>query len=143
MSNYTKLDADVMFLDNDDRVQYEFDLLNHDVEKNIELSYGFSAIRNPREIKKKFKDKKKIGLAIITVLCFILAICLIIFILAYIYFYIQGVEFKTKLLNKVCISFILVFIILVIMYMIFNKMYGEMISLIIMSKQQKKTKRTS
>lgn len=137
MSKYTKLDADVMFMDTPDRVNYEFDLLNHDVDKNIEMSIGFSILKDPKSLPQRFKDPKKIALAILTVLIFILTIVLIIILVLYTYFYIKQNEAKRKPLEKIIYSMGLFFILLVIFYIIFNKLYGEMIGLITISKDSK------
>ena len=138
MSNYTKTDPDVMFLDTDDRVAYEFDLLKFNVEKNVEASYGYQGLMNPRGIKEKFKDPKKIGLAIITLLCFIIAIVLLLLILIYIVLVINQTDWKLELLRKVVYSLALIFVILIVFYMIYNLMYGEMIVLVNMTKNNAK-----
>lgn len=130
MSIHTNLDADVMFLDSSERINYEFDLLNHDVNKYVEASYGFAAIKDPKDIKSKFTDWRKAGLAIITVLVFILTIVLIITLIIYIVLYIRKVDWKMKILQNVSLSAGLFFVILCIMYFIFNKLLGEMIALI-------------
>lgn len=128
------MDADVMFLDSSERINYEFDLLKHDVNKYVEASYGFSAIKDPADMKSKFTDWRKAGLAIITVLVFILTIVLIITLITYIVLYIKKVDWKMKILQNVTLSAALFFVILCIMYFIFNKLYGEMIALINMVK---------
>ena len=137
MSKYTKLDADVMFMDTPDRVNYEFDLLNHDVDKNVEMSIGLSVLKNPKSIGDRFKDPKKIALAILTVLIFALTIVIIIILILYTYFFIKQNEAKQKPLENILISAGLLFILLIIFYIIFNKLYGEMIGLITVSKDSK------
>lgn len=134
MSIHTKLHADVMYLDSSERINYEFDLLKHDVNKYVEAAYGFSAIKDPRDIKSKFTDWRKAGLAIITILVFVLTIVMIITIIIYIILYIRKVEWKMRILENVTISAALFFVILCIMYFIFNKLFGEMIALINMVK---------
>ena len=52
MSNYTKLEQDVTFMDTSDRIEFEYDLIHHDVEKNIEMSYGLSGLTNPKSIRR-------------------------------------------------------------------------------------------
>ena len=130
MSKYTRNDPDVLFLDTKERIEFEFDLLKHNVEKNEELSWGMSALRNPRDIKNRFRDPKKIGFAIITLLCFFLAVVIILLLIVYIILFIKKVEWKLALLKKVILSLIFAFLILVIFYKIFYHMYGEMILLV-------------
>jgi hypothetical protein len=137
MSKYTKLDADVMFMDTPDRVNYEFDLLNHDVDKNIEMSVGFTVIKNPKSLPDNFKDPKKIGLAILTVLIFVLTIVILIVLALYTYFFIKHNEAKREPLENILCSAGLLFVLLIIFYIIFNKLYGEMIGLITISKDSK------
>jgi len=139
MSKYTRNDPDVLFLDTRDRIEYEFDLLKHNVEKNEELSWGMSAIKDPKNIKKKFKDPKKIGLAIIVVICFLLMIVLILMIIVYLIFYIKKVEWKLDLMKKIIYSLLLAFLILVIFYKMFNRMYEEMVMLLNLAKDKVKT----
>lgn len=236
MSKYTKMDADVVYMNTSDRINFEFDMLNHNPDKYVELSYGFAAMKSPRNIKSQFKHTEykegsfivrsninriiqdrsrgvlgnipngvivevrisengftfenkeskgaadevfevyqndklagefvmykngtfsytttndvsssfkityrikidnwaKVGFAIITVLIFIMTILMIITIILYIIFYIRKVEWKMKILTKISLSAFLFFIVLCILYAIFNKMYGEMIALVGMSKE--------
>lgn len=134
MSIHTNLDADVMFLDSSERINYEFDLLNHDVNKYVEASYGFAAIKDRKDLKSKFTDWRKAGLGIITVLVFVLTIVLIITLIIYIILYIRKVDWKLKILQNITLSAGLFFVILCIMYFIFNKLLGEMIALLNMVK---------
>lgn len=134
MSIHTSLDADVQYLDSSERINYEFDLLNHDVNKYVEASYGFAAIKDRKDLKNKFTDWRKAGLAIITVLVFILTVVMIVTLIIYIILYIKKVDWKMKILQNVTFSAALFFVILCIMYFIFNKLFGEMIALINMVK---------
>jgi hypothetical protein len=134
------MDAEVVYMDSSDRVDFEFDMMNHNVEKNVEMSYGFAAFKNPRDFKGKFedvkKDKKKIGLAILTALCLFLVIAIIIFLIIYIVVYIKGIEWKVSVLQKVSLSCFFLFVILVVMYYSFNRVFGEMVSLVNVTKQK-------
>lgn len=134
MSIHTSLDADVQYLDSSERINYEFDLLNHDVNKYVEASYGFAAIKDRKDLTSKFKDWRKAGLAIITVLTFVLTVVLIITLIIYIILYIKKVDWKMKILQNVTLSAALFFVILCIMYYIFNKLLGEMVALLNMVK---------
>ncbi len=130
MSNYTRFDADVQYLETDDRVNYEYDMTNHDVDKYVEISYAFQGMSNIQELKEKFKDWRKVGGAIITVLVFILVFVLIVTALVYTWFYVNKVQWKVKLLRNVTLSVSLFFVLLCILYYIFNKLYGEMVGLV-------------
>lgn len=139
MSNYTKLDSEVTFLDTSDRVEYEYDLLQHDVQKNIEMSYGLSALTNPNSIRENFKDPKKIGLAILTLLIFILTISMIILVLFHLFCIWKGDTYidRREKIARLTIPMLMFLLLLLIFYMIYNKFYEQIVSLIILSKDNK------
>jgi hypothetical protein len=134
MSKYTRFDADVQYLDTADRVNYEYDMTKHDVDKYVEISYAFQAMTNIKELKEKFRDWRKVGGAIITVLVFIFVFVMIIMVIMYCLMYIFKVQWKVKLLQNVSLSVTLFFVLLCIMYYIFNKLYGEMVALVEMAR---------
>lgn len=139
MSNYTKLDSEVTFLDTSDRVEYEYDLLQHDVQKNIEMSYGLSALTNPKSIRDNFKDPKKIGLAILTLLIFLMTLSLIVLVLIQLFCMVKGdlwIEQQERI-GKLTIPMIMFLILLLLFYIIYNKFYEQIVSLIILSKDNK------
>jgi hypothetical protein len=139
MSNYTKLDSEVTFLDTSDRVEYEYDILQHDVEKNIEMSYGLSALTNPKSIRENFKDPKKIGLAILTLLIFILTLSMFILVVFHTFCWLKGDAYldRREKIGKLTIPMLMFLLLLLIFYMIYNKFYEQVISLIILSKDNK------
>jgi len=139
MSNYTKLDSDVTFLDISDRVEYEYDLIHHDVQKNIEMSYGLSALTNPKSIRENFRDPKKIGLAILTLLIFILTICIIILVLFHLFCIYKGDAYidRRDKIAKLTIPMLMFLLLLLIFYIIYNKFYEQIVSLVVMSKDNK------
>ena len=139
MSNYTKLDSEVTFLDTSDRVEYEYDLLQHDVQKNIEMSYGLSALTNPKSIRDNFKDPKKIGLAILTLLIFLMTLSLIVLVLIQLFCMWKGDLWKEQQerIGKLTIPMIMFLILLLLFYIIYNKFYEQIVSLIMLSKDNK------
>jgi hypothetical protein len=139
MSNYTKLDSEVTFLDTSDRVEYEYDILQHDVEKNIEMSYGLSALTNPKSIRDNFKDPKKIGLAILTLLIFLMTLSLIVLVIVQLFCMWKGDAWiqRQEKIGKLTIPMIMFLILLLLFYIIYNKFYEQIVSLIMLSKDNK------
>lgn len=139
MSNYTKLDSDVTFLDTSDRVEYEYDLIHHDVQKNIEMSYGLSALTNPKSIGENFRDPKKIGLAILTLLIFILTLSMIILVLFHLFCIYKGDAYidRQEKIGKLTIPMLMFLLLLLMFYIIYNKFYEQIVSLVVMSKDNK------
>jgi len=139
MSNYTKLDSDVTFLDTSDRVEFEYDLIHHDVQKNIEMSYGLSALTNPKSIRDNFRDPKKIGLAILTLLIFVMTLSIIILVLVHLFCLYMGDAWidRQEKIGKLTIPMIMFLLLLLIFYIIYNKFYQQIVSLIVLSKDNK------
>lgn len=135
MSQYTKVDPDVIFLDTPDRVNYEFDLLNHDVNTFKELSFGVTAAKNPKDIKNYFKNWKTAGTGILVLLIFIVTILLLVSILIYLFLYIKKIEWKVSLLRKIGICILFFFVLVCTLYYIFNKLLTEIMALITLSRE--------
>ena len=138
MSKYTKQDPDVVFMDTSDRVNYEFDMLNHDVDKMVEISYGLSALRGKTNMRDQFKDPKIFPYALLSLLATILVALMIVVGLVFVIVYLMKVQWKQMQIRNVCMSIMLFFVVLCALFYIFSKVLGEMIALIEMVKEKKK-----
>jgi heme/copper-type cytochrome/quinol oxidase subunit 4 len=139
MSKYTSNDIEVTSLDQGDRINFEFDMLNHDVEKNVELSYGASVAKKPSAITDSITDWKKLATTILMCACggLLIAVVLMIIVFIILIFFGEKKEQERTMLSHVAISCILLLVVVFILYTIFNRMKGEMNTLINVSKVDK------
>ncbi len=56
MANYTKNDLDVKLLNENERVEYEYEFLKHDVHDNLEINKTVEGIEMMRKSQKSFGD---------------------------------------------------------------------------------------
>lgn len=137
MSKYTSGDVEVLSLDMGDRINFEFDMLNHDVDRNVELSYGTSALKDRSSIKESFKDWKKLGTVFIMILSGILTFVVIVLVIVYVVLYMMGEKPDTRqTMAHVAFSAVLLFVVIGIIYYIFGKMQTEAMKLGTMLKKK-------
>lgn len=135
MSKYTAVDADVTYLESYDRVQFEFDMMQHDPDKLAEASYSWMAFKDPKqmikEIEKKMKNWRTAGDGVILLLCFLFSILFLVTLITLIVLLIiyKG-GWKVKMLFSVLVSVFLMFAVLLILFGMYNKVYGNTKSLI-------------
>lgn len=102
MAKYTKCDDEVKNLTEKDRVNYNFFLLNYNVDKQQQVTEGINAInevKEPMNIIKMLKNPKKIS-TLLTAICMLLIIVsLVIFIIWYYAYKALGWNLKQELLT--------------------------------------------
>lgn len=137
MSKYTSQDSDVKAMDDGDRVQYEFDLLQHDVDRMVEASYATMAMRNRGMIKEKMRDLKGIYIGIIMLLVYFFTVVFIILFVIWLVMKIKGSEDSVNL-RKVMVSVLCMLVLLVVITLTINSMQGNMTELVEMTKEPAK-----
>lgn len=139
MSKYTSDDIEVASLEKADRVNFEFDMLNHDVEKNVELSYGASAVKRPQSITETVSDWRNLATIILMSACALLMFVAIVLAGIYLVLMFCGDKYEDKRssLFRVIVSCLLLLIVVFILFTIFNKMKSEMNMLVNASKVHK------
>lgn len=134
MSKYTSEDPDVKSMEQGDRIQYEFDLLEHDVENMIEASYATMAIKNPKMIKEHMTSPKIIYSGILMFLVYVFTIIFIILFIIWLILFIKGSDSSTNL-RKVMVSILFMLVLLLIITFTIKSMQGNMIELVEMTKE--------
>ena len=134
MSKYTSNDDDVKAMDPGDRVQYEFDLLEHNVDKMVEASYATMAMKDKSMIKEQLKNPKKVYLGIIMLLVYTFVV---VFLILFIIWFILKLLGKDKSINlrKVMVSIMCMLLLLIIITLIINSMQANMVELVEMTKE--------
>lgn len=134
MSKYTSEDSDVMAMDPGDRVQYEFDLLEHDVEKMVEASYATLAIQDRGMIKEQLKQPRKVYLGIIMFFVYIFTFVFIILFVIWIVLKIKGSDSSVNL-RKVMVSILCLLLLLIVITLTVNSMQINIAELVEMTKE--------
>lgn len=135
MSKYTSEDPDVVAMDLGDRVQYEFDLLDHDVDKMVEASYAVMAMKDRSLIQEQMKSPRKIYIGVIMMLVQIFTILFVIMFLLWLILRILGSEYYAVNLGKIIISVFCMLALLIIITVTITSMQGNMTELVEMSKE--------
>ena len=84
MAKYTANDPDILYLDKYDRINYNFDLLKYDVDKNQEAHIGAKSamyFTDSNKIGEMFKSPRKFTIGVYALVFFIMTFALIIFVL--------------------------------------------------------------
>jgi hypothetical protein len=142
MTKYTKEDADVLILDTPDRVNFEFDMVRYNVDKNAEVSQGaqsISILRDPVKLANSFKNPRQLPVLILTILCFILIITLIVLAIFYMWYkFVNNNEEITEQIFKAIAYSVGIFLLLIFFYYMYNKINLDVGSLIGLVKQSER-----
>lgn len=119
MAKYTGDDDEIKNLNETDRVNYNYFLLNYDVEENRQITNGVGALKNfmnPMDMVNTFKNPQQTGILLTTIA---VMVCILLFILLifvpWVYFSIRKQEFKKeKIMEYMPIGIGIIFLILVI-----------------------------
>lgn len=131
MAKYTADDPDVEYLDNNDRINYNFDLLKFDVDKNQEPYIGAKSVTlltDPNKIGEMFKSPIKFTVGIFALVVFIMTVVLIIYLIVMLILKIVGGpenDMRLAILKQMFIYFISAMIVLVILYVFINKIVTD------------------
>lgn len=129
MAQYTQDDYDVKNLNTNQRIDYDFYLLNYNVNGAQQVNQGMTSLisaSNPMNLVEMAKKPSQISSLLISILVLILIIVLIIFIIWQIIGYkmFKGGEFKKDLSTlgfPIALGFIIIIIIIGVFYTIINK----------------------
>jgi hypothetical protein len=86
MAKYTKCDDEINGLTEHDRVNYNFFMLNYNVDKQQQVAEGMNALRDAKEpmnLIEFFKNPKKLGALLISIVLLVLIITLVVYIFVY------------------------------------------------------------
>ena len=131
MAKYTANDPDITYLDNGDRVNYNFDLLKFDVDKNQDAhiaSQSVSLLTDSNKIGEMFSSPKKFTLALLTLATLFLMISLFIYLVVLFILRMVGGpenEMRVDILKSMLYYFIAALIVIIILYIIINKIVLE------------------
>lgn len=134
MAKYTENDLDIKYLDEYDRVNYNFELLKFDVDKSQEISEGASSVKiftDSNKLGNMFKSPTKFTTGIFVLAVFIMFIMLIIFLLVMLIVNIINSsenELRFEVLKMILIYFITALVILIILYIFINKISSEVVA---------------
>lgn len=112
-AKYTRNDYEVKKLNANDKVNYDFYLINYDVDANQEVANGVGALKNskkPSNLLGMLSNPKQIHVFVTAVILFVLVICLIMMLVYYLYVAIKKQKLKQDMLNDgiiVLLGFIL------------------------------------
>ena len=131
MAKYTASDPDIEYLDKYDRINYNFDLLKFDVDKNQEPHIGAKSVTlltDPSKIGEMFKSPVKFTVGLFALVVFVLTVVLIIYLVVMLILKIVGGpenDMRLAILKEMFIYFISALIVLVILYVFINKIVTE------------------
>ena len=131
MAKYTASDPDIEYLDKYDRINYNFDLLKFDVDKNQEPHIGAKSVTlltDPSKIGEMFKSPVKFTVGLFALVVFVLTVVLIIYLVVMLILKIVGGpenDMRLAILKEMFIYFISALIVLVILYVFINKTVTE------------------
>lgn len=127
MAKYTNDDTDIKYLAPQDRVAFNYVMLNYNVDEYQEIRKGANSITiltNPEQLANMFKSPKQFLDAILVILIFTIMILLMICTIIIIVLYVKGGsenQIRINMLNTLYAYFIVVLLLLLIMYFFFNK----------------------
>jgi len=128
MSKYTSNDPEVTYLSPADRINYEYDLLKHDVEQNVEFTEGrrsLALFSTPEKIKDQFKNPRQLSSTIVTIMGFVLLAVIIAFTLVYLRVKSQSDESMKDTFDRMIWYCALLFILLAIGFWFYNKIVNQ------------------
>jgi len=131
MAKYTGDDPDIKYLDKYDRVNYNFFLLNYDVDKTQEAAEGAQSVKiltDPKRLGEMFKSPTKFAMGIYVLAFLFAGIMLIIFLIVMaILFFVGGSEntMRLEILKPIFVYFLAAIIILLVLYIFINKISSE------------------
>ena len=134
MSKYTSQDPDILLLTIKERVNYECELLNFNVEANTQAHTAMQSIgflSNPSEIADKFKNPKDIPKLLLLLCFFLVFICIITLIILYIiYAIIKDNKKITELILNAAKYICFMIITLVVILFIYNKLQLQLANVV-------------
>lgn len=131
MAKYTADDPDITYLDKYDQINYNFDLLKHDVDKNQEPYIGRQSVRmltNPNQIGDMFKSPRQFTVAIYSLAMLLATVMIFVFIIVMLILHIVGGpnnEIRFSIMKEMFFYFLCVIFVLVILYAFLNKISLE------------------
>lgn len=131
MAKYTNDDPDIKYLDKFDQINYNFDMLKHDVDMNQEPYIGSQSIKlltNPGRVGEMFSSPLKFTIGLFTLVCFVLIVVLVIYFIVFIILMIKGGsenEMRLMIMKKMLLYFVISILVLVVLYWFLNKIVLE------------------
>ena len=132
MAKYTADDPDIKYLDKYDQINYNFEMLKYDVDKNQEVHIGAASakfIADPAKIGDMFKSPLKFTVGIFAILCYVMFVVLVIFLVFLLVLRASGgpdndahVEIMWKISKYLLVATLLI----VLLYWLLNKITVEM-----------------
>ena len=128
MSKYTSQDPEVTYLNPADRINYEYDMLKHDVEKNVEFTEGKRSLAffsSPEKIKDQFKNPRQLSSTIVTIMGFVLLAIIVVFFFVFIYVKSQSDDGMKESYDKIVWYCALLFVLLGLGFWFYNKIVNQ------------------
>jgi len=134
MSKYTSQDPDILLLNTKERVNYECELLNFNVDSNTQANTAMQSISflsNPSGIADKFRNPKDIPKLLLLLCFFAVLICIITLIILYIiYAVIKENKKITELILNAAKYICFMIITLIIILFIYNKLQLQLANIV-------------
>jgi hypothetical protein len=126
-------DKDILTLETADRVQYEFDLMNHNIHKASELTYVYEALGNIKGLIQKLKSPKTMISGIMYILYVLMTILIIVLLVLWVHF--REDEMKVSTIKSTLYIVMLFYAVLIIFSTISDMLFIKLKALVTISKR--------
>ena len=102
-AKYTKHDYEVKKLNAEDRINYDYFLINYNVDADQDVANGVNALKsakNPTNLLSMLRQPKQISVLVTAIIMLLLIISLIVFIIYYIWVWYKGYELKKEMMKE-------------------------------------------
>ena len=131
IAKYTMEDPDVQYLDPYDTVNYDFEFLKYDVDKNTEVTQGVQSaglVQSPQKIGELMKNPGQFVSVTLSLVAMVLIIVLIIYLVVYLVLYMKGGsenEVRMAIMKMMLVYFIVILLVIACLYWFYNKIVAK------------------